>query len=101
MVVRDQKNVVLFPHLIEALNDKWDEVVRHTCKWLIKDDEEIFLSGSALGDQFKEQYFALSSQETHHVRACYPATHDDVFVLLLQNVYVPVRKPQKNAMHGQ
>ena len=31
------------------------KVVRHTRKWLIKDNEEILLSGSALGDQFKEQ----------------------------------------------
>ena len=62
MVIRDQDNVVLIPHLIEALDNKWDEVVRHTRKWLLKDDEEILLSGSALGDQFKEQYRDLQQR---------------------------------------
>ena len=55
MVICDQDNVVLIPHLIEALDNIWDKVVRRTRKLLIKDDEEILLSGSALGGQFKEQ----------------------------------------------
>ena len=37
MVICDQENVVLIPHLIEALGNKWDEVIRHTGKWLIED----------------------------------------------------------------
>ena len=62
MVICDQDNVVLITHLIEALDNKWGEVIHHTRKWLLKDDEEILLSGSALGDQFKERHRDLQQR---------------------------------------
>ena len=54
------------PHLTEAFNNEWNEVICYACEWLVDDDEHIYQRPGPLEEEFEEEELALPTGKTRH-----------------------------------
>mmetsp|Transcript_6342 Transcript_6342/g.12111 ORF Transcript_6342/g.12111 Transcript_6342/m.12111 type:complete len:226 (+) Transcript_6342:863-1540(+) len=90
VVVGDEEQVVVLPHLLNAAHDVGEEVISDTGERLVKADEEVRGVLGALVNELEHEHLALASGESRHELAGDGPANLDVRVLLL--IDAPERK---------